>query len=214
MCAAQGENMPLLTFLLEAVVISLSGVMAPGPVTAVTVGKGNESPHAGAWVAIGHGIVEFPLMVALFFGFGYLFNLSHVEAAIAFVGGLLLLVMGVGMLRSVKGAEVSAMRYTRSPLMAGILLSLGNPYFLIWWATVGTALILRAVGFGLLGFLAFALAHWLCDFLWSYFLSTLSFKGGRFFGRKFQKVVFALSGAFLLFFSGKFILGAVKAFLA
>jgi len=206
--------MPLLTFLLEAVVISLSGVMAPGPVTAVAVGKGSESPHAGAWVAIGHGIVEFPLMIALFYGFGYLLNLSYVEAVIAFVGGLLLLVMGVGMFHSVKQVEVNLTLYTRSPLVAGIVLSVGNPYFLIWWATVGTALILRAVSFGILGFLIFALLHWLCDFLWSYFLSALSFKGGRFFGQKFQKIVFAMSGVFLLFFSGKFILGAVKAFLA
>ena len=39
--------------------------MAPGPVTAVTISKGNESPHAGGLVAVGHGVVEFPLMIAL-----------------------------------------------------------------------------------------------------------------------------------------------------
>ncbi|MDY6966328.1 MAG: LysE family transporter [Halobacteriota archaeon] len=51
--------------------------MAPGPVTAVTIGEGSKSPHAGAFVAIGHGIVEFPLMIAIFYGFGYLLSLSH-----------------------------------------------------------------------------------------------------------------------------------------
>lgn len=69
--------MPLLTFLIGAVFISLTGVMAPGPVTAVTIGEGSKSPHAGAFVAIGHGIVEFPLMIAIFYGFGYLLSLSH-----------------------------------------------------------------------------------------------------------------------------------------
>ena len=206
--------MSLLTFLFEAVLISLSGVMAPGPITAVTVGKGNESPHAGALVAIGHGIVEFPLMISIYYGFGYLLNLFYVEAVVALVGGLFLLVMGVGMLRGIKRFEVSSSEYAYSPLVAGIVLSLGNPYFLIWWATVGAALILRSVSFGMLGFLIFALLHWLCDFLWSYFLSALSFKGGRFFGKRFQKVVFAMSGVFLLFFSGKFIVGAVKMFIA
>jgi len=58
--------MALLNFLFTAVVISLSGVMAPGPITAVTIGKGSKSPYAGALIAIGHGIVEFPLMVAIF----------------------------------------------------------------------------------------------------------------------------------------------------
>jgi len=205
--------MPLLIFLFEAVLISLSGVMAPGPITAVAVGEGNESPHAGALVAIGHGIVEFPLMISIFYGFGYLLNLFYVKAVIAFVGGLFLLVMGVSMFRSIKQVEVSSSKYSRSPVIAGILLSLGNPYFLVWWATVGAALILRSISFGILGFSVFALAHWMYDFLWCYFLSALSFKGGRFLGRRFQKVVSAMCGVLLLFFGGKFIADAVRAFL-
>lgn len=202
--------MSLLAFLSEAVIISLSGVMAPGPVTAVTVGKGNESPHAGAWVAIGHGLVEFPLMVAIFYGFGYFLDHFLAKAVIALVGGMLLLLMGISMLRSIKQVAVSSSQDTRSPVMAGVLLSVGNPYFLLWWATVGAALIMRSVGFGWLGFVLLALCHWLCDFLWSYFLSALSFKGGQFFGQKFQKAIFAVSGVLLLFFGGRFILDAVN----
>ena len=60
--------MSLLLFLFEAVLISLSGVMAPGPMTAFAVGKGSESPHAGALIAIGHGIVEVSLMISVFYG--------------------------------------------------------------------------------------------------------------------------------------------------
>jgi len=98
--------------------------------------------------------------------------------------------------------------------MAGMLLSLGNPYFLVWWATVGAALILRSVSFGLLGFLSFALFHWLCDFVWSYFLSALSFKGGQFFGKRFQKIAFSVCGALLVFFSGRLVVDGVRELLA
>jgi threonine/homoserine/homoserine lactone efflux protein len=206
--------MPFLAFLFEAVLISLSGVVAPGPVTAVTVGKGNESPHAGALVAVGHGIVEFPLMIAIFYGVGYFLNQVYVKAAISFVGGLFLMMMGVGMLRSIKWAEVGSSTYVRSPVIAGIFLSAGNPYFLIWWATVGASLILRSVSFGILGFLVFAFLHWLCDFLWCYFLSALSFKGGQFFGKRFQEILFVVCGAFLLFFGGKFIIDAARVLFA
>lgn len=202
--------MPVLVFLLEAVLISLSGVMAPGPMTAVTVAKGSESHRAGVLIAIGHGIIEFPLMIAIFYGFGYLVNLSYVKEIIGIVGGLFLLIMGIGMFRSISNAEVRANRHTHSPIVAGILISLGNPYFIIWWATVGAALILRSAEFGILWFLIFALLHWLCDFLWCSFLAALSFRGGQFFGRKFQKYVFAICGVFLLFFSGKFIFDAVS----
>ena len=91
-------------------------------------------------------------------------------------------------------------------------MSAGNPFFLVWWATVGSILIFRAMEFGILGLLTFAAAHWLCDFLWLYFLSILSFKGGQFFGKKFQKIVFILCGIFLVFLSGKFIYDAIRMF--
>ncbi len=202
--------MPLLSFLFEGVLISLSGVMAPGPITAVTVGKGNESPHAGAFVAIGHGMIEVPLMLSIFFGFRPLLTLPYVSVGIPFVGGLFLLVMGIGMFRSMSRVEVSSGVYTQAPLLAGMLLSLGNPYFLIWWATVGATLIARSASFGMVAFFTFALLHWACDFLWCYSLSALSFKGGRVLGKGFQKVVFAACGGILLFFSGRFILEALR----
>jgi threonine/homoserine/homoserine lactone efflux protein len=199
-----------LAFLLEAMMISLSGVMAPGPVTAVTVGKGSESPHAGALVALGHGAVEFPLMVAVFYGLGALFDLPYVESIVGLVGGLFLLWMGVGMFRSVSRVETDGGAFTRSSMVSGMLLSLGNPYFLVWWATVGGTLILRSARFGTLGVLAFGVAHWSCDLAWSYLLSVVSFKGGQFFGRRFQKVVFVASGVFLVFFGGRFIAAALR----
>ena len=202
--------MSMLAFLVEATLISLSGVLAPGPITAVVVGKGGKSPHAGALVAIGHGIVEVPLMVAVFYGVGRLMALSYVKAGIALLGGLLLLVMGVGMLRSIRQAEIGSGQDTRSPIVAGILLSIGNPYFLVWWATVGAALIMRSFRFGVLGFVAFGALHWLCDLAWNYFLSVLSFKGGAFFGRRFQQVVFAVCGTFLVFSSARLLVEAAR----
>ncbi|MCK5568446.1 MAG: LysE family transporter, partial [Spirochaetes bacterium] len=65
---------------------------------------------------------------------------------------------------------------------------------------------------GITGFILFALVHWLCDFIWCYFLSTASYKGGRFLGKTFQRIVFSVCGVFLLFFSGKFILEGVRIF--
>ena len=72
-------------------------------------------------------------------------------------------------------------------------------------------LIVKAVGFGLLGFAAFVVAHWLCDLLWLWFLSGLAYKGGQFFGGRFQKVLFVVCAVFLLFVGGKFIVEAVGA---
>ncbi|MFC1512031.1 LysE family transporter, partial [Candidatus Latescibacterota bacterium] len=160
-------------FLIQVVIISLTGVMAPGPISAATVGTGTRSPHAGALVAVGHGIIEFPLMVFVYFGLGDILREPAVRSVIFFLGGLFLLFMGADMLRSIRRAGKFGSTSTSGPLAAGILLSMGNAYFLLWWVTVGASLITKAVAFGLTGILAFAVVHWLCDFIWLYALSVV-----------------------------------------
>jgi threonine/homoserine/homoserine lactone efflux protein len=206
--------MSFLVFLSGAVVISLSGVLAPGPVTAVTIGKGSESPHSGAWIAVGHGIVEFPLMILLALGIGQFLASPWLKTALGILGGLFLIVMAVGLLQGITRKTVAVSTFTGSPLTAGILLSLGNPYFFVWWATIGAALILQSWAFGIWGFVALSVAHWLCDFLWGYFLSALSFAGGYFFGKRFQQAVFAVCGTALLAFGGWFLYNAAVSLLA
>lgn len=183
--------------------------MAPGPITAVTIGKGSKNPHAGALISFGHGIVEFPLIFLIFLGFGSLIDLPYVREGIGIVGGLFLLWISVDILSGLKFYEIKDKMEERTPIIAGVFLSLGNPYFIIWWATVGAALIMRSAEFGLFWFGVFAVVHWLCDFLWLYFLSIISYRGGAFFGKKFQKGIFLICGIFLFLLGGKFILDAL-----
>jgi len=200
----------MLLFLLQAFIISLTGVMAPGPVSAVTVGTGTKTPHAGAFIAIGHGIVEFPLMVLIYYGLGRFLSLDPVKGVIFTLGGLFLLLMGIDMLRSIRSVGMGQRSHSRTPVITGMLLSIGNAYFIIWWATVGASLLAKAVAFGIVGVVAFAVIHWLCDFIWLYLLSAVSFKGKTVLGPVFQQAVFAMSGVFLLFFSGVFLRDAVR----
>jgi len=204
------EALALIPFVLSVVTISLSGALMPGPVTAVTVAGGAKSPHAGAWVAVGHGLIEFPLMALIYFGAGALFQIAAVKIGIGFAGGLVLAWMGIGMIREYDRAELASGPATRarSPLASGLLLSAGNPYFLIWWATAGAVLVQKSLAFGIIGFFILAAAHWLCDFVWLYLLSALSFKGGKFFGRKLQQAVFIVCGLVLIAFAGYFAIGA------
>ena len=200
--------MDLLNFILMAMMISLSGVLMPGPITAVSVAGGARSPHAGGLVALGHAVVEWPLMAAIYFGVGALFKLPGVRIGLGIVGGLVLLGMGMDMLRHYKQAGVSEHPSASSPFLAGILLSAGNPYFLVWWATAGAALVGQSLKFGVIGFLLLMVCHWLCDLIWYYFLSALAFRGGKFFGQKLQQAVFILCGIALLYFAGYFIVKA------
>ncbi|UCC91018.1 MAG: lysine transporter LysE, partial [Dehalococcoidia bacterium] len=58
----------MVPFLASVAVISLSGVMMPGPAFAVTVAKSYKSPFAGIKVALGHALVEVPVMVLIYRG--------------------------------------------------------------------------------------------------------------------------------------------------
>jgi len=152
-------------------------------------------------MALGHGVVEFPLMVLLIFGVGRFLQIPRVGIAIGLVGGGVLVFLAIQMFRGLGRADDANVPLARSgPFAAGVLLSGGNPYFLIWWATVGLALITDARGFGAWAFVLFALTHWSCDLLWLTTLSWTSFKGAAWLGPRRQRIVLACCAAAMLGF--------------
>jgi threonine/homoserine/homoserine lactone efflux protein len=199
----------LLGFLLKVVAISLSGVMAPGPVTTATLAAGARSRHAGAWIATGHGVVEFPLIFLMAAGVGAMLNVHGVKTGIGIAGGLFLLFMGGRLLLTLPTIGNGSVAGTeRLPLLTGVILTGANPYFLVWWATVGLAMVTQSMTFGLLGLGLFAVIHWLCDLVWLEVLSQAAFHGSQLFGRRAQQVVFVLCGVTLLTFGAKFLCDA------
>ena len=152
--------MSVLFFLFEVVLISLSCVMAPGPVTAAAIAMGARNRFAGVLIAVGHGIIEFPLMILIILGMDKILSSSYTKIVIGLAGGVFLLIMAIGMLSSVIKTEEQNVRVVKSgPLVAGIALSGGNPYFLLWWATVGLALATTATQLGVWAFGLFAIVH-------------------------------------------------------
>lgn len=204
-----GELVP---FLAKVIVISLSGVMAPGAVTAAALAAAPRNRHAGALVALGHAVVEFPLMVLIVVGFSYWFRLSSVGVAVALAGGAMLLVMAFGMLRNaVRPVKLKDPSALRGPLVTGIVLTAGNPLFLVWWATVGLTLANQAASLGIMAFVLFALAHWSLDLMWLEALTLAAHRGSKLLGGKAQRILVALCGAAMAFFGVRFIWTAASA---
>ena len=201
--------MELLFFLVGVVGISLSGVMAPGPVTATTIVMGSRNRWAGELIAVGHGIVEFPLMVLIVVGMDRILESPTVKIVIGLAGGVFLLIMAVQIFRSIRSLGEQQVRTLKgAPVMAGIVLTAGNPYFLVWWATIGLGLATRAGELGIWAFALFAVAHWLCDFLWLGALSWASFKGSALLGRRSLRVVLIICAGAIVVFGAIFMYGA------
>lgn len=182
------------------VVISLSGVMMPGPVTAGAIAKGAEDKKAGVKIAVGHAMVEFPIIALVALGLTFIAS-WEAKAVIGVVGGVLLIYLGIQLFRPVKKEEK---RFPYSATMVGIMTSVANPYFFIWWATVGAALITRALKYGVLFLIIFAVVHWSCDLMWDSFL-TFSSHGTLDYWQKHRRKVFAVCGAIMLVFGVWFI---------
>jgi threonine/homoserine/homoserine lactone efflux protein len=202
--------MELILFLAKVAGISLSGVMAPGPVTAATIAMGARHRFAGALMAIGHGIIEFPLMILIILGMDKILKSTTAKIVIGFAGGLFLLFMSIQMIRSLSRTQDQEVKVTKSgPMAAGIVLSGGNPFFLIWWASVGLNLAIAAVGFGKWAFALFAIVHWLCDLIWLSLLSWASFKGSALLGPRNQRIVLLICSLVLFGFGLFFIYNSV-----
>ncbi len=203
--------MELIAFLGKVVLISLSGVMAPGPVTAVAIAMGTRNRHAGALIAIGHGVVEFPLIAVITLGMGTVLGSTKAKTGIGLAGGIFLLLMAAQMLLGLRSQRQEQVKTGRgSPVVAGVLLSAGNPYFLFWWATVGLSLATTAKGLGIWAFALFAIVHWLCDLLWVWALSWASFSGSVLLGPRRQRTVLVICSVALSVFGVLFISGAIR----
>jgi threonine/homoserine/homoserine lactone efflux protein len=200
-------NVPL--FLFSVVIISLSGVMMPGPVMAVTIAKGRKSGNAGALIALGHGIIEIPLMVIIYFGFAQFFTDEAVRRLIGLIGGLMLGYMGIQMFKVRDHTEIEGSDTGFNSIISGIITTSANPYFFLWWATIGSALVLNSTIFGLSGFLLFAVGHWSCDFFWDLFISKAVFRSRGFWDKRVHRIVFGVCASILLFFGVWFVYSAL-----
>lgn len=202
----------MIAFLFSSLGVALSGTVAPGPVTAATLAHGTLRRHAGFLIGLGHITVEFLTVMLLLAGVEILANSIGVRQAIGTAGGALLLVMGVQLITRRENLEASRKtRHGRHPYLTGVVLTCLNPYFLLWWVTVGVTILLQATQHGLLVLASFMVGHWACDLAWLEFLSQLGFRGVRRLGDKSRRCVSLFCGVALIVFGVQFLIDALLA---
>ncbi len=184
--------------------------MAPGPLLTITIGEAaRRGGIVGPLVVLGHGILELLLLILIVFGLGNLLHSTVVFSIIALVGGFILICMGVSTIRGLGHYRLTdpstSARKGPHPVVSGIVVSLSNPYWFIWWITIGMGYVMFSGGLGAKGIIAFFVGHILSDFAWYSFVSYSIQFGGRFFSMKVIKSILLVCSAFLIFFGGFFI---------
>ncbi len=195
----------LLTIFTTSFFIAFSGAMMSGPFMTMTI---SESAKSGPWVGpkmiAGHAVLEIALLFALFYGLAPLFKNEIFFVVVALVGGLIMIWMAQSMFRSLPTLEIKAETSTNKSMnlyLAGILMSLANPYWIIWWATIGLGYVLVSKELGFAGIAFFFVGHILGDLVW---YSAISFgvgKGRKFFSNKIYRILVGTCAVFLAVFA-------------
>jgi threonine/homoserine/homoserine lactone efflux protein len=198
----------LLTIFASSFVIALSGALMPGPLLTATISESSQRGFiAGPLLITGHTILELVLVIALLLGLAPFFRQPVVFVAIALIGSVILFFMAFGMFRSLPSLRLSwegDHKRRSHPIISGILMSVANPYWIIWWATIGLGYILYSWRFGFWGIAFFFAGHILADLVW-YSLVAAAVAGGRhFLTNRLYRGLIAVCAVFLIVFAGYF----------
>ena len=160
----------------------LSGAMIPGPLFLYTVSEAfRQGQWAGIKVTIGHLLLEACFVLIVVVGLRDWLASAAFRHVVAWVGGISLIVMGALVLRQVRGlslARQARVTFRWGAVLGGAFFSVVSPGFILWWSTIGAAVLLQGMLKGTGGIVAVALGHAVADLLW-YWLVALSIERGR-----------------------------------
>ena len=159
----------IIEFAIIVIIISASGVMSPGPLFAANITYGlKQGTKAGIKIAIGHSLVELPLVILLGIGILSLEIFPEFKTIISILGAITLFVFAFIQIKStLKKNEKSETKLKQGPIITGVLLSALNPFFIIWWLTIGLKLISDAMAiWAFVGILIVFVLHVWMDFVW------------------------------------------------
>ncbi|MDI6853651.1 MAG: LysE family transporter [Deltaproteobacteria bacterium] len=195
-------------------VVALSGALMPGPLLTLTVG---ESARRGFWagplIMVGHAVLELALVILLLIGVGAWLHRPWILGAVGLGGAVMLGWMGLGLVRASRGGRLELDANAAGglhPVWAGVLMSLANPYWLLWWLTIGLGYVLFSVKYGFVGVLLFFVGHILADFAWYTLVAAAVARGSRFLSDQVYRNFLAGCGVFLFAFGGYFGFQGVK----
>ena len=201
-----------------SLVVAFSGALVPGPMfTLVVTSVAQKGFWTSFFIVVGHSILELLIVILFFLGILKYLDNPIVVKVISILGGIFLLYMAASIIYSIvkKRARLDLDRTriksslgTRNTFIIvgkGILISLANPYWYVWWLTIGAAFMVRSVTMSFGGVSAFYTGHILADFIWFLFVGFVVSTGRRFLNQKVYTGILLACSAFLVYLGVRFI---------
>ena len=203
----------ILEFAILVIVISASGVMAPGPLFTANISHGlRDGAKSGIKMAIGHTIVEFPLVILLGIGVFSLETFPEFRTLVSIFGAITLFVFAFMQIRIIlQGEKNNPIKLKQGPLVTGILLSALNPFFILWWLTIGFKLILDAMLiWAFTGILVVFIMHIWMDFVWLGGISYVASKSSQIISNRNYKLIMIILSLMLVYFGIIFLVDIIS----
>lgn len=172
------------TLFIVSFTIALSGALMPGPLLAAVIYESTRHGFkTGPLFILGHAVLEMLMIAVILFGFSHFLSNPLTLRMIAILGSIILFCFGLSMIVSLPRLTLSQAGTPTKPanlVWLGITMSLTNPYWTIWWLTIGLGLVLTAHQQGLLAIIVFFAGHISADLGWYSLVSLMVHKGRRF----------------------------------
>jgi len=200
----------LLEMLAIGFIVGMTGALVPGPMLFATIDTSlKRGWQAGPEIFIGHAALEF--MVCIFVIYGITSISDSTVMAISIIGGITLIVFGILTIRNAKGTARSMNKHGTagaSPVLAGMVTSVSNPYFWLWWLAAGSALLLKGLEISLFAAALFIIGHWLADLSYFTLVSASFSRDKKLMSPEIYERVLTSCGLFLVLFGSWFVVGA------
>ena len=202
----------IIEFAILVIIISASGVMSPGPLFAANITYGlREGVKSGIKIAIGHSIVELPLVILLGIGVFSLEIFPEFRTIISIFGAITLFVFaGIQIKTILKKNKNISLKPKQGPIVTGIVLSALNPFFIVWWLTIGFKLISDAMLiWAFAGILIVFVFHIWMDFAWLGITAFLASKSRKIISNRNYKIMILVLSLTLIYFGITFLIDAI-----
>ena len=199
----------LLSFAIMVIAISASGVMLPGPLFAANVVYGlKEGKIAGIKMAVGHTVVEFPLIILLGIGVLSLDIFPEYRIWITLIGAIGLFCFAALQIKSIFEKNFQKkLKPSRNSFMAGIFFTGLNPFFLIWWFSFAFKLNTYSIQiWGIFGIIILFGFHIWMDYVWLFGIAGLASKAKDVLSNKNYKILIIGLSVVLIYFGIDFLM--------
>ena len=191
---------------LLAFALGLTGALAPGPTFVATVNASISSGWTtGPKVTLGHMLAELALFILIVFGLAAV-ALPYTPV-ITVIGGIALVIFGALTLGGSRNVSIqnTPSGIVTNPYLTGLVTSLANPYFWLWWLSIGSAMVIAGLEGGLVLAGIFMVGHWCADLGWYTLVSYGISRGTVFLSDRTYQIIMALCGIFLVLFGAYYL---------